>query len=151
MIGDQRKTLSDIFNNVYLGDLYYSIKISSSSNLSTKNNITISELKGYSCIVIASREEMPKEIEFMKTTLEFNGEFLCAQTLTEAELMVSAGIGFLPVASKVKEKTDDGSITSLPFIKNEEILKSKLYAFYKKSFDKSIYEKLTSIIKNVIK
>ncbi len=72
-------------------------------------------------------------------------------TLTEAELMVSAGIGFLPVASKVKEKTDDGSITSLPFIKNEEILKSKLYAFYKKSFDKSIYEKLTSIIKNVIK
>ena len=77
MIGDQRKTLSDIFNNVYLGDLYYSIKISSSSNLSTKNNITISELKGYSCIVIASREEMSKEIEFMKTTLEFNGEFLC--------------------------------------------------------------------------
>mgnify|MGYP001623744106 FL=1 len=151
MIGDQRKTLSDIFNNVYLGDLYYSIKISSSSNLSTKNNITISELKGYSCIVIASREEMPKEIEFMKTTLEFNGEFLCAQTLTEAELMVSAGIGFLPVASKVKEKTDDGSITSLPFIKNEEILKSKLYAFYKKSFDESIYEKLTSIIKEVIK
>ena len=68
-------------------------------------------------------------------------------TLTEAELMVSAGIGFLPVASKVKEKTDDGSITSLPFIKNEEILKSKLYAFYKKSFDESIYEKLTSIIK----
>lgn len=65
--------------------------------------------------------------------------------------MVSAGIGFLPVASKVKEKTDDGSITSLPFIKNEEILKSKLYAFYKKSFDESIYEKLTSIIKNVIK
>lgn len=63
-------------------------------------------------------------------------------TLTEAELMVSAGIGFLPVASKVKEKTDDGSITSLPFIKNEEILKS---------FDKSIYEKLTSIIKNVIR
>ena len=126
MIGDQRKALSNIMNNVYIGDLYYSIKVSNSSNLSYKNNITMEDLKGYSCIVIATREEVAKEVEFMKTTLEFEGDFLCASTLTEAYLMVAANLGFLPVASKVKEKKDDGSITSLLLIKNNEVLKEVL-------------------------
>ena len=36
MIGDQRKAFSDRLNNVYIGDLYYSIKISNANNLSTK-------------------------------------------------------------------------------------------------------------------
>lgn len=151
MIGDQRKALSDVFNNVYLGDLYYSIKVSNASNLSYKNNIQIEELNGYACIVIASREEMPKEVEFMKTVLKFDGEFLCASTLTEAYLMVAANLGFLPVASKLKEKTDDGSITSLPLMTNGEVLKAKMYAFYKKSFDESVYKNFTDVLKEVIK
>lgn len=151
MIGDQRKALSRIFHNVYLGDLYYQIKVSNASSLSSKNNITINDLKGLSCIVIASREEMNKEVEFIKTTLGFDGECICANTLTEAYLMVAANVGFLPVASKQKEKASDGSITSLPLIQNDQILISKLYAFYKKSFDESLYEKFTDILKEVIK
>lgn len=151
MIGDQRKAFSDTLNNVYLGDLYYSIKISNASNLSNRKNVTINNLNGYNCIVIASREEMPKEVEFMKTTLGFNGDCIRATTLTEAYLMVAANIGFLPVASIEKEKAGDGSITSLPLLKKEEIVKAKLYAFYKKSFDESTYEKLIEIIKEIIK
>lgn len=151
MIGDQRKAFSDTLNNVYLGDLYYSIKISNASNLSNRKNVTINDLNGYNCIVIASREEMPKEVEFMKTTLGFNGDCIRATTLTEAYLMVAANIGFLPVASIEKEKAGDGSITSLPLLKKEEIVKAKLYAFYKKSFDESTYEKLIEIIKEIIK
>lgn len=151
MIGDQRKALSDIFHNVYIGDLYYQIKVSNTNSLSSKNNITVNDLKGLSCIVIASREELPKEVEFIKTTLGFTGEFLCASTLTEAYLMVAANVGFLPVANKQKEKTDDGSITSLPLIQNNQILISKLYAFYKKSFDETSYEKLIVILRDVIK
>lgn len=151
MIGDQRKAFSDTLNNVYLGDLYYSIKISNASNLSNRKNVTIEDLNGYNCIVIASREEMPKEVEFMKTTLGFNGDCIRATTLTETYLMVAANVGFLPVASIEKEKTDDGSITSLPLLKEEEIVKAKLYAFYKKSFDESTYEKLIESIKEVIK
>lgn len=46
----------------------------------------------------------------MKTKLGFDGDCIYATTLTEANLMVAANIGFLPVASKKKEKIDDGSI-----------------------------------------
>ena len=46
---------------------------------------------------------------------------------------------------------DDGSITSLPLIKDNEVLKTKLYAFYKKPFDESLYEKLVALLKEVIK
>lgn len=61
MIGDQRKAFSDRLNNVYIGDLYYSIKISNANNLSTKKALTINDLKDQNCIVIASREEFAKD------------------------------------------------------------------------------------------
>lgn len=151
LIGDQRKAFSDTFNNIELGNLYYTIRVSNSSSLSHKNDITIKDLRGYKCIVVANRDEAPKEIEFYKTILGFDGEYIFANSLNEAILMVSANMGFLPTASKIKEKMDDGCITLLPLIKNNEIMKSKIYAFYKKSFDDSIYEKLISILKDVLK
>ena len=46
----------------------------------------------------------------MKTKLGFDGDGIYATTLTQANLMVAANIGFLPIASKQKEKIDDGSI-----------------------------------------
>lgn len=150
MIGDQRKAFSDRLNNVYIGDLYYSIKISNANNLSTKKALTINDLKDQNCIVIASREEFAKEIEFMKTKLGFDGDCIYATTLTEANLMVAANIGFLPVASKQKEKIDDGSIATIPLLKNNTILKSKLYGFYKKSSDKFTCQKLIEIVKDVM-
>lgn len=151
MIGDQRKAFSDTLNNIYLGDLYYIVKVSNSSSLASRNNITIKDLKGYNCIIVGSREEAPKEIEFMKTTLEFDGDYIYASTLTEANIMVAANLGFLPTASKVRERCEDNSITSIPLMKNNEILTTKLYGYYKKSFDESIYEKLIDVLKEVIK
>lgn len=148
--GDQRKAFSDRLNNVYIGDLYYSIKISNANNLSTKKALTINDLKDQNCIVIASREEFAKEIEFMKTKLGFDGDCIYATTLTEANLMVAANIGFLPVASKQKEKIDDGSIATIPLLKNNTILRSELYGFYKKLSDEFTCQKLIEIIKDVM-
>ena len=148
--GDQRKAFSDRLNNVYIGDLYYSIKISNANNLSTKKALTINDLKDQNCIVIASREEFAKEIEFMKTKLGFDGDCIYATTLTEANLMVAANIGFLPVASKQKEKIDDGSIATIPLLKNNTILRSELYGFYKKLSDEFTCQKLIKIIKDVM-
>ena len=150
MIGDQRKAFSDRLNNVYIGDLYYSIKISNANNLSTKKALTINDLKDQNCIVIASREEFAKEIEFMKTKLGFDGDCIYATTLTEANLLVAGTIGFLPVARKQIEKIGDGSIATIPLLKNNTILRSKLYGFYKKSSDEFTCQKLIEIIKDVM-
>ena len=150
MIGDQRKAFSDRLNNVYIGDLYYSIKISNANNLSTKKALTINDLKDQNCIVIASREEFAKEIEFMKTKLGFDGDCIYATTLTETNLMVATNISFLPLASNEKEKIDDGSIATVPLLKNNTILKSELYGFYKKLSDEFTCQKLIEIIKDVM-
>lgn len=40
----------------------------------------------------------------MKIKLGFDGDCIYATTLTEANLMVAANIGFLPVASKQKKR-----------------------------------------------
>ena len=151
LIGDQRKPFSDRFNNIELGSLYYTIRVSNSSSLSHKNDLTVKDLKGYKCIIIVNRDEAPKEIEFYKTVLGFEGDYLYANSLTEANLMVAANLGFIPTASKIKEKISDDSITSIPLIKNGNIIETKLYGYYKKSFDNSLYDKLISVLKDVLK
>lgn len=151
LIGDQRKPFSDFYNNVELGELYYTVRVSNSNSLAHKNEMNIDDLKGYKCIIIANREESIKEIEFIKSTLNFNGEYTYANSLTEANLMVAANIGFLVTASKIKERIADDSITSIPLIKNGKVFKTKLYGYYKKSFDDSLYQKLIIILKDVMK
>lgn len=151
LIGDQRKAFSENYNNIKLGKLYYTIRVSNSSSLSHKNEIKINDLKGYKCIIIASREEIAKEIEFYKTRLNFNGDFIYASSLTEANLMVAANIGFLPTASKIKENISDDSITSIPLIEDNKIKETIIYAYYKKSFDDTIYNKIIDILKEVLK
>ena len=151
LIGDQRKKFSDKYNNIELGNLYYTIRVSNSSSLSHKNEIKTNDLKGYSCILICTKEEAIKEIEFTKTTFGFDGDYIFANSLTEANIMVAANIGFLPTASKVREKMSDDSITSIPFIKDNEVMKTKLYGYYKKSFDETLYEKLIVVLKEVMK
>lgn len=151
LIGDQRKKFSPTFNNIELGNLYYTVRVSNSSSLSHKSEIKINDLKGYKCIIVATRDEQPKEIEFFKSILGFVGDYICANSLTEANLMVAAGLGFIISASKLKEKISDDSITSIPLVKKSEIVKTKLYGYYKKSFNNEIYEKLILVLKDVLK
>ncbi|MBQ8132159.1 MAG: LysR family transcriptional regulator [Bacilli bacterium] len=152
LIGDQRKAFSPNINNIYLGDLYYTVRVSNASSLSHKNEFRIEDLKGYPWIIVApTREEIQNEIDFIRSNFNYDGDFLYTNSLIEANLMVAANIGFLVSASKIKEKTDDGSITSVPLFCDDQIIVCKLYGYYKKSFDETIYEKLTSVMMDVLK
>ena len=51
-IGDQRKPFSELYNNIYLGNLYYTIRVSNASSLSSKSSVTIDDLRDYHCILI---------------------------------------------------------------------------------------------------
>lgn len=100
-------------------------------------------------MLLQCREEFAKD-RVHENKIRIWWWLLYATTLTEANLMVAANIGFLPVASKQKEKIDDGSIATIPLLKNNTILRSKLYGFYKKSSDEFTCQKLIEIIKDVM-
>lgn len=92
---------------------------------------------------IRSLEYFIKVVELNSFTKASEELFISQSAISEQIKALENELGFTLI--------DDGSITSLPLIKDNEVLKTKLYAFYKKSFDESLYEKLVALLKEVIK
>lgn len=102
---------------------------------------------------IRSLEYFIKVVELNSFTKASEELFISQSAISEQIKALENELGFTLIDRNKKGFTliDDGSITSLPLIKDNEVLKTKLYAFYKKSFDESLYEKLVALLKEVIK
>lgn len=92
---------------------------------------------------IRSLEYFIKVVELNSFTKASEQLFISQSAISQQIKTLEDELGFTLI--------DDGSITSLPLIKDNEVLKTKLYAFYKKPFDESLYEKLVALLKEVIK
>ena len=134
----------------YIQDEFLNVIIFKDASIGYENEPTLM-LQGHMDMVAVHTDDYDADMK--KTPLEaaVDGDYIYANSLTEANLMVAANLGFLPTASKIKEKISDESITSLPLLKNNEIVKTKLYGFYKKSFDDNLYKKLILVLKDVMK
>lgn len=64
------------------------------------------ELKNFPCILIAPPPEREAEQEFSRIVLGFPSEFLYAENLEEARLLVAGGRGFLPLEGGERQAAD---------------------------------------------
>ena len=97
VLNDQRRTFSDEYVNLLLTTCASYIEVSSHSLLAQKDKITPQELRNIPCILIASPSQKETEQEYYRTVVGIESEFLYAENLEEARLMVIGRKGFLPV------------------------------------------------------
>ncbi|MBD5463344.1 MAG: LysR family transcriptional regulator, partial [Lachnospiraceae bacterium] len=95
VLNDQRRAFSDQYVNLILtvGNEY--IEISSRNPIASLPSITPQELKNVPCILVASKEQRENEQEYYHGVVGFQGDFLYAENLEEARLMVIGGQGFM--------------------------------------------------------
>lgn len=96
------------FTLVY-GNCY--IKIAKNNVLSSKKFVTLEDLRFIPCILVASRQQENNEQDFYQNTLGFNTKFIFAKTLEEAQLMVIANRGFMPI-ELIGDKQDKSDLFS---------------------------------------
>lgn len=92
------------------------IEISVRNTIAELRSVTAEELKDIPCILVASKEQREIEREYFQTVIGFQGDFLYAENLEEARLLVISGQGFMPVESNDQFMNFGNSLCRVRFI-----------------------------------
>ena len=147
VLNDQRRAFSDEYVNFLLTTCRSCIEVSAHSKLSQMERISPPELKNTPCILVASEAQRETEQAYYHDVIGFSGEFLYAETLEEARLMVIGRKGFLPVEGTEQAAPAETSIVRIPLVRGEEPILRNYCAFWKKDNSGYYVEEFAALLK----
>lgn len=131
VLNDQRRAFSEEYVNLILTTVNSYIEISSRNPIGNLNKISPQELKNTPCILISSQEQQDTEREYYRDIVGFQGEFIFAENLEEARLMVVSGKGFMPLEGNGKTVNIGTPIKRIPLYRGENQITRNYCAFWK--------------------
>ena len=147
ILNDQRRAFSDEYVNLILTKCCSYIEVSARSPLAQMECISPSELKNTPCILVASEPQRETEQEYYHDVVGFPGEFLYAENLEEARLMVIGRKAFLPVEGTGKTVPAGTSLVRIPLVRGEEPILRNYCAFWKKDNSGCYVEEFAQLLK----
>lgn len=147
VLNDQRRAFSDEYVNLILtvGNEY--IEISARNPIAALPSITPQELKNIPCILVSSKEQRETEREYYSGVVGFQNDFLYAENLEEARLMVIGGQGFMPVEGVRQKESSVPSISRIPLFRGDSQMKRNYCAFWKKNNSGYYIEEFADMLK----
>lgn len=145
---DQRRKFFDAYVNLILQTTHSSIEISSRSPLAGLSKITPQELKNIPCILVTSPSQQETEREYYHNAVGFQGEYLYAENLEAARLLVIGGKGFMPIEGNGQTMNFGTSITRIPLFRDGEQITRNYCAFWKKDNSGYYIEEFADILKS---
>ena len=146
---DQRKAFSDEFINFPICTQYFSIKVPIYNELANNDKIELETIKDTPIIIIATKEQRESETNFYHNILGFKENFIFAENLEEANLLVACNKGILPIESKIKQVESDGTIKTIPLYYKQNQMSRKYYAFWKKENQNPVITDFANILKEM--
>ena len=132
IFNDQRRAFSDEYVNLLLAACPSFVEVSARSPLAQMRCISLQELKNLPCILIAPESQRETEQEYYRTVVGFQSEFLYAENLEEARMMVIGRKGFLPVEGRSAAIGAGHPTVRLPLMRGDEPILRNYCAFWKK-------------------
>ena len=80
----------------------------------------------------------------------FKANFVFAENLEEADLLVACNKGILPIESVIKQAESDGAIKTIPLYYKQNQMSRKYYAFWKKWNQNPVISDFANILKKVL-
>lgn len=146
VLNDQRRAFSDEYVNLILTVCHSFIEVSAASPLARVERITPPELKKFPCILVASQSQREREREYYRDIVGFRGEFLYAENLEEARMLVIARRGFMPVEGGGSMLTGT-SIARVRLMRGDEPILRSYCAFWKKTNDSPHVREFAGLLK----
>lgn len=131
-LSDQRRAFSDAYENRILTTRNEYIEISSQDPLSKLETLTVNDLKNLPCILVVSKGQQKIEQAYYRDIIGFQGDFLFAENLEEARLMVVGKKGFMPVIGAERFENFGISIKRISLYRHDEPMTRNYCAFWKK-------------------
>lgn len=127
-LNDQRRLFSDAYENRILATRPALIEVSAHSPIAQMEAVAPAELKNFPCILIASPPQRETEQEFSRIVLGFPSEFLYAENLEEARLLVAGGRTARPCAARAERRTAPAHILRILEKRKREPLRAGIRA-----------------------
>lgn len=110
VINDQRRAFSDEYVNYKLMKAYSFVEINAKSHLSALGEIAPEDLKRMPCIIISSKDQQSLEMEYYKNIYGVGEDFIFAESLEEAKLLVAGNRGYCLIESSERTPKNNNYI-----------------------------------------
>ncbi len=144
ILNDQRRAFSEEYVNLILATCESYVEVSARSPLAQLPKITPPELKNIPCILVASAAQQETERDYYQTVIGFQGEFLYAENIEEARLMVIGRKGFLPTEGQALPAM---GIVRLPLVRGDAPILRNYCAFWKRDNSGYYVEEFAALLK----
>lgn len=147
VMNDQRRAFSDEYINYSLAHIDCCIEIASRNPISALETVAAEDLKNTPCILVASRSQQKTEAEYYSDIFGFQGDFLFADSLEEARLMVVQNNGFMPIDNGPGPY--GGATTRIPLCRKDRPVTRHYCAFWKTDNSGYYVEEFADMLKAV--
>lgn len=132
-LNDQRRAFSGAYNNIILSESHTYVEIAARNPLSQLDHIDVTDLKNIPCILVVHPEHRAEEQDYYDSIVGLHGDFMFANSLQEARLMIITGQGYTPVDVIGNSEWFDSAVKRIPLTRNEEPITKTYCAFWKKN------------------
>ncbi len=147
VLNDQRRAFSDAYVNSVLTVIECHIEISARNPIANLPCAEACDLRHTPCILVASKEQRENEQQYYNEIYGIEGEFLFAETLDEARLMVVSGKGYLPLEGGAPPAQFADAVACLPLCHNGKPIRRSYCAFWKADNGGYYIEEFAEILK----
>ncbi len=147
IFNDQRRAFSDEYENLLLSETPCYIEISARNPISKKQSVNTEELKDTPCILVSSKSRLDNDQIYYREIFGIVSEFVFADNLDEARLMVAAGRGFIPIDGGELSQRFSDNISLVPLERSGKPIKIKYGAFWKTNNTKQCIKDFADILK----
>lgn len=148
VLNDQRRAFSDEYVNVILTTIDCYIEISARSALASLESVNVDDLRHIPCILVSSKDQQDIEQTYYQNIYGIDSEFLFAQSLDEARLMVIGSKGYLPIEGGELPSQYSGTIIRRSLCRNGKAIQRNYCAFWKANNSGYYIEKFAEILKS---
>lgn len=145
VLNDQRRAFSDEYVNCSLVYRDCCAEIAARNPIAALNSVSPEDLKNTPCILVASKDQQRTEQIYYREIFGFEGDFLFADNLDEARLMVVQNNGFMPTDDGVEHLGD--TTVRLPLRRGDRPIRQHYCAFWKADNRDCYAEKFAELLK----
>ena len=148
-LNDQRRAFSGEYENLILMETACYVELASHNPLAKLETVGVDALKNTPCILVASPEQQEEEQRFYRDIIGFKGEFLFAETLQAARVMVVSNRGVMPVEGANSDSLFGTTLKRIPLMRDNTQIRRNYCAFWKKDNSGYYVEEFAEILKSM--
>ncbi len=147
ILNDQRRAFSDQYHNRILEKQICFIEVPNRGAWKTKDMVSIEEIGEETCILVAPPSQQDTERDYYENVIEFHGDFLFAETLEEARLLVTSGKGIHPVDGSGSARSVGMTLRRIPLYRSNVPIERVYCAFWKRDNSGYYIETFADLLK----